>query len=129
MSRRARITFPRMDVELADESRLPPRRGQVLRLAAKGLSSKAIASRLGISDQTVAWHLAELQDQLCAHSRVDLISQSWMHGLLRATPLAFALMILSALPALRSKPTPISGTRPPITRNLIGRTAVRELRA
>lgn len=129
MSRRARITFPRMDVELADESRLPPRRGQVLRLAAKGLSSKAIANRLGISDQTVSWHLAELQDQLCAHSRVDLISQSWMHGLLRATPLAFVLIVFSALPSVRSRPSPVSGTRPAVTRNIIGRNVVRELRA
>ncbi len=84
MGRRAKTIFMRMDLELADESRLPPRRGQVLRLAACGLSSECIAEELGISANTVDWHLNELKDQFCAFSRADLISQGWMHGLLRA---------------------------------------------
>lgn len=126
---RARTIFPRMDVELADKSSLPPRRGQVLELAAKGLSTESIAAELGISPNTVSWHLDELKDQLCALSRVDLISQGWMHGLFRARMLAWMLMAFSMMPAMRSRPTPLTGTRPPAVRNVIGRTAIREIRA
>lgn len=129
MGRRAKIIFPRMDVELADENRLPPRRGQVMRLTAQGLSSKDIADRLGISVQTVEWHLGELKDQFCAFSRVDLISQGWMQGLFRARMLAWMLVAFSTLPAMRSRPTPMTGTRPPAVRSVIGRTAIREFRA
>ncbi len=129
MGRRAKIIFPRMDVELADEKRLPPRRGQVMRLTAQGLSSKDIADRLGISVQTVEWHLGELKDQFCAFSRVDLISQGWMQGLFRARMLAWMLMAFSTMPAMRSRPTPMTGTRPPAVRSVIGRTAIREFRA
>lgn len=126
---RAKTIFPRMDVELADKSSLPPRRGQVLELAAKGLSTENIAAELGISPNTVSWHLDELKDQLCALSRVDLISQGWMHGLFRARMLAWMLMAFSMIPAMRSRPTPLTGTRPPAVRNTIGRTAIRENRA
>lgn len=128
MARRAKTIFPRMDAELADKSSLPPRRGQVLELAAKGLSTECIAQKLGISPNTVAWHLDELKDQLCALSRVDLISQGWMHGLLRARMLAWVLMAFSMMPAMRTRPSPVNGTRPPVVRNTIGRTAVRENR-
>ena len=126
---RAKTIFPRMDVELADKSSLPPRRGQVLELAARGLSTESIAAELGISPNTVSWHLDELKDQLCALSRVDLISQGWMHGLFRARMLAWMLMAFSMMPAMRSRPTPLTGTRPPAVRNVIGRTAIREIRA
>ncbi len=129
MGRRAKTIFPRMDVELADKTKLPPRRGQVLELVGRGLSTEDIAIELGISPNTVTWHLDELKDQLCALNRVDLISQGWMHGLFRARMLAWALMAFSTLPALRSRPTPMTGTRPPAIRNVIGRTAIRENRA
>lgn len=124
MGRRAKIIFPRMDVELADESRLPPRRGQVLRLTAQGLSTKDIADRLGISVQTVEWHMGELKDQFCAFSRVDLISRGWMQGLFRARALAFLLMAFSTFPAMRSRPTPMTGVRPPAVRNIVGRKEI-----
>ena len=100
-----------------------------MRLTAQGLSSKDIADRLGISVQTVEWHLGELKDQFCAFSRVDLISQGWMQGLFRARMLAWMLVAFSTLPAMRSRPTPMTGTRPPAVRSVIGRTAIREFRA
>ncbi|AOY88619.1 hypothetical protein BKP64_10815 [Marinobacter salinus] len=129
MSRKPRITFPRMDVELADRAALPKRRGEVLELAARGMQSKEIARAMGISVDTVDWHLNELKDQLCAFSRADLISQGWMHGLFRARALALLLMALSVVPVMRSRPSPINGTRPPAVRHTIGRTAIREIRA
>lgn len=127
MSRKSRITFPRMELELADETGLPPRRGKVLELAGRGMSTKDIAAELGVSVDTIDWHLNELKDQLCAFSRADLISQGWMHGLFRARALAVVLMAFSLMPALRSRPAPVNGTRPPVVRNVIGRTPVRAI--
>ena len=129
MTRRRRPTYPRMEVELADTTLLPPRRAEVLKLAARGLSSKAIARELGISPATVEWHLYEAKDQFHALTRLDLISQGWMQGLFRARMLAWAMIALSMAPALRSRPTPMTGTRPPAVRNVVGRTAIRENRA
>lgn len=129
MGRRQKPHYPRMTVELADESLLPPRRAEVCMLAARGMSAKEIARELDISPDTVNWHLDEAKDQFHAHSRVDLISQGWMQGLFRARMLAWALMAFAMLPAMRSRPSPISGGRPPVTQNTIGRTAIRGVSA
>lgn len=129
MTRRRRPTYPRMEVELADTTLLPPRRAEVVTLAARGLSAKMIARELGISPATVEWHLDEAKDQFHALTRLDLISQGWMQGLFRARMLAVLLMALALTPALRSRPTPMTGTRPPAVRNVVGRTAIRENRA
>lgn len=125
MGRRAKTTYPRMELELAEQHLMPARRAEVVRLAAMGLSTKEIAKDLGISPGTVASHLEEAQAQLRAHNRVDLISQGWMHGLFKARALAVVLMLCAMMPALRSHPRPVNGTRPPVVRNTIGRTARR----
>lgn len=129
MGRRQKPTYPRMEVELADTKLLPPRRAEVVMLAARGMSTKAIARQLGISPATVEWHLDEAKDQFHALTRLDLISQGWMQGLFRARMLAWMLMAFSTIPALRSRPSPMNGTRPPAVRNVIGRNAIRENRA
>ncbi len=129
MGRRQKPHYPRMEVELADETLLPPRRAEVVMLAARGMSAKEIARQLNISPDTVTWHLDEAKDQFHAQSRVDLISQGWMQGLFRARAFALVLMAFSALPAMRSRPTPMTGTRPPAVRNTIGRNQIRENRA
>ncbi|SOB76145.1 regulatory protein, luxR family [Marinobacter sp. LV10R510-11A] len=125
MSRKPRTTYPRMLVELADTTLLPPRRGEVVMWAARGMTAKEIGRALHISPETVSWHLDEAKDQFHASSRVDLISQGWMQGLFRARMLAWALLVLSAGPALRSRPSPVNGTRPPVTASRIGRTQIR----
>ncbi len=125
MGRRAKPTYPRMIVELADTTLLPPRRSEVVMLAARGMSAKEIGRALHISPETVSWHLDEAKDQFHASSRVDLISQGWMQGLFRARMLAWALLILSAGPALRSRPTPVNNSRPPVTASRIGRNPIR----
>lgn len=125
MGRKPKPTYPRMIVELADTSLLPPRRSEVCMLAARGLSSKEIARDLGISPDTVDWHLDEAKDQLHAHSRVDLISQGWMQGLFRARMLAWALLAFAAVPAMRSRPSSVSSSRPPVTASRIGRNPIR----
>lgn len=129
MGRRQKPHYPRMEVELADETLLPPRRAEVVMLAARGLSAKEIARELNISPDTVNWHLDEAKEQFHAHSRVDLISQGWMQGLFRARMLALALMAFAIIPAVRSRPTPVHGARPPVVRNVIGRQPIRGIYA
>lgn len=129
MGRRQKPTYPRMEVELADTTLLPPRRAEVVMLAARGMSTKAIGQRLGISPATVEWHLDEAKDQFHALTRLDLVSQGWMQGLFKARMLAWMLVASSIIPALRSRPSPMTGTRPPAVRSVIGRSAIREFRA
>ncbi|GGE75749.1 hypothetical protein GCM10011533_30120 [Streptosporangium jomthongense] len=124
MGRRQKPTYPRMLVELADNTLLPPRRAEVVMLAARGMSAKEIARELGISPDTVNWHLDEAKDQFHAHSRVDLISQGWMQGLFRARMLAWALLVFAAVPAMRSRPSSVSSSRPPVTASRIGRKQI-----
>jgi len=113
-----------MLVELADTTLLPPRRGEVVMLAARGMSAKEIARDLVISPDTVSWHLDEAKDQFHASSRVDLICQGWMAGLFRARMLAFVLMAFAMAPAMRSRPSPMSGSRPQVTASRIGRKPI-----
>lgn len=114
-----------MLVELADKTLLPPRRSEVVVLAARGLSAKEIARELQISPDTVSWHLDEAKDQFHAQSRVDLISQGWMQGLFRARMLAWALLVLAAVPAMRSRPSSVSSSRPPVTASRLCRNPIR----
>ena len=51
---------------------LTPREMQVLELLAEGLPNKAIAARLGISDQTVKFHVASIAGKLGANRGRDV---------------------------------------------------------
>ena len=62
--------------------RLTPRESEVLDLVADGLSNKAVASRLGISDETVKFHLAAIFGKLGASNRTDAVRQALRRGLL-----------------------------------------------
>ena len=53
----------------------------VLALMAEGLSNKAIASRLGISDQTVKFHVASICGKLGAVNRTDAVRRAIRRGL------------------------------------------------
>ena len=61
---------------------LTSRELQVLSLLAEGLSNKAIASRLGISDQTVKFHVASLSGKLGAANRTDAVRRALRRGLI-----------------------------------------------
>jgi NarL family two-component system response regulator YdfI len=60
---------------------LTPREAQVLQLAADGLSNKAIAARLGLSDETVKFHLASIFGKLGASNRTSAVRQAIRRGL------------------------------------------------
>ena len=62
--------------------RLTPREVQVLELLAEGLSNKAIAQRLAISDQTVKFHVAAICGKFGATNRTDAVRRAVRHGLI-----------------------------------------------
>jgi DNA-binding NarL/FixJ family response regulator len=60
---------------------LTPREHDVLALVAEGLSNKAIAAALGISDQTVKFHVAGIIGKLGATNRTDAVRRAVRRGL------------------------------------------------
>ena len=55
---------------------------QVLELMAEGLPNKSIAARLGISDQTVKFHVAAIAGKLGATNRTDAVRLAARGGLI-----------------------------------------------
>ena len=64
------------------EEPLTPREIDVVELLAEGLSNKAIAARLGISDQTVKFHVASICGKLGAANRTDAVRRAVRRGLI-----------------------------------------------
>ena len=72
-------------VELADRTDfepLTPREVDVLELLVEGMSNKAIAHRLGISDQTVKFHVASITGKLGAANRTEVVRRAIRRGLI-----------------------------------------------
>jgi DNA-binding NarL/FixJ family response regulator len=67
--------------EDAPRETLTPREMDVLDLLAEGQSNKAIARRLGISDQTVKFHVAAISGKLGAANRTDAVRLAIRAGL------------------------------------------------
>ena len=61
---------------------LTPRELEVLNLIALGLPNKAIADRLGISDQTVKFHVAAIISKLGASNRTEAVRLAVRRGLI-----------------------------------------------
>ncbi len=70
-----------LDIDTVEE-RLTPREVDVLALMAEGLSNKLIAERLGISDQTVKFHVASVCGKLDALNRTDAVRRGLQRGLI-----------------------------------------------
>ncbi len=68
------------DASAADS--LTPREMDVLQLLAEGLPNKTIARRLGISDQTVKFHLASICGKLGAQNRTDAVRLAIQRGII-----------------------------------------------
>ena len=64
-----------------DVEPLTARETEVLELLAQGLSNKAIAARLSISDQTVKFHVASICAKLGASNRTDAVRRGLRRGL------------------------------------------------
>jgi len=65
-----------------DVEPLTAREREVLELLALGLANKSIAARLGISDQTVKFHVASICGKLAAANRTDAVHRALQYGLL-----------------------------------------------
>lgn len=61
---------------------LTPRELDVLHLLAEGLTNKAIAQRLSISEHTVKFHINALMGKLNAQSRTEAVVLATRHGLI-----------------------------------------------
>jgi DNA-binding NarL/FixJ family response regulator len=70
------------DSTTGNSETLTPRELEVLRVLAEGLPNKAIARRLGISDQTVKFHLASICGKLGAVNRTDAVRRAIQQGLI-----------------------------------------------
>jgi DNA-binding NarL/FixJ family response regulator len=70
-----------VDEEIGVEP-LTAREIEVLALLAEGLPNKAIAARLGISDQTVKFHVSAITGKLGAANRTDVVRRAARRGLI-----------------------------------------------
>jgi DNA-binding NarL/FixJ family response regulator len=61
---------------------LTPRELEVLTLLAEGWPNKRIADRLGISDQTVKFHVSSICGKLGAANRTEAVRRALRNGLL-----------------------------------------------
>jgi DNA-binding CsgD family transcriptional regulator len=68
--------------EPASVEALTEREIEVLTLLAEGLSNKGIAARLGISDQTVKFHVASISGKLGTHTRTETVRRAVRSGLI-----------------------------------------------
>lgn len=69
---------PAMAAEQAEP--LTPRELDVLRLAARGLTNRAIGYKLGISHRTVQGHLASIYGKLGVNSRTEAVTEALRRG-------------------------------------------------
>jgi DNA-binding NarL/FixJ family response regulator len=80
------ILIPAPRAPAAEDPRLvetlTSRETDVLELLAEGLSNKGIAVRLGISDQTVKFHVASIGGKLGAANRTDAVRLAVRRGLI-----------------------------------------------
>jgi DNA-binding NarL/FixJ family response regulator len=66
--------FSKQEAQLVKD--LTDREMEVLQLAARGYTNKAIGVQLGISDRTVQGHLAHIFDKLQAGSRTEAVMRA-----------------------------------------------------
>ncbi|PYQ50015.1 MAG: hypothetical protein DMF59_12025 [Acidobacteria bacterium] len=64
------------------EERLTARELEVLEVLAEGLSNKAIAARLQISEHTVKFHVSSIFAKLGAENRTDAVRRGVRGGLI-----------------------------------------------
>lgn len=76
-------TLPRLRSSTRRRGLLTRREREVLELVAQGLANKEIASRLGISERTVKFHIASIMGKLGAENRAQATALALQRGLLR----------------------------------------------
>ena len=84
IARRLLAHLTRPSAAVSPHEALTERELEVLRLAAKGHTNKAIGAQLTISDRTVQGHLAKIYDKLHATSRTEAVMRAVTLGLIPA---------------------------------------------
>jgi DNA-binding NarL/FixJ family response regulator len=72
----------RRSASSASSTDLTPREREVLQLVAEGLSNRAIALRLSISEHTVKFHINAIMEKLGAQSRTEAVVRATRLGLI-----------------------------------------------
>jgi DNA-binding NarL/FixJ family response regulator len=73
---------------VASDAGLSERETEILHAAARGLSNRAIAKELWLSDQTVKFHLHNIYRKLNVANRTEAAKYAFDHGLHEATAAA-----------------------------------------
>ena len=81
LSELARPEAPVAEVQPPGPDRLTERELGVLRLVVAGLRNKEMAAELGISENTVKFHLRNILDKLHAQSRAEVVARAVREGL------------------------------------------------
>jgi DNA-binding NarL/FixJ family response regulator len=76
------LVAPRRREDAAQAEALTAREIEVLEQLAEGLSNKAIAARLAISDQTVKFHVASIAGKLGAANRTQAVRTAIRRGII-----------------------------------------------
>jgi DNA-binding NarL/FixJ family response regulator len=79
--------FARVDRQSGERypDRLTERELEVLRLVTQGLRNKEVAAQLGISENTVKYHLRNILEKLHVQSRTELAARAVREGLVPGT--------------------------------------------
>lgn len=72
--------FQTQPVAAPEIEKLSPRELEILNLIAPGFSNKEIADRLGISIESIRWHLKNIYHKLHVHSRTEAASKIRSHS-------------------------------------------------
>lgn len=71
IARKVIVSFQEPIIATAEVEGLSPREREILELLAAGFPNKEIASRLGLTDGTVRWHLRHVYHKLHVRSRTE----------------------------------------------------------
>jgi DNA-binding NarL/FixJ family response regulator len=71
IARKVILSFQEPVATSAEVEGLSPREREILELVAAGMPNKEIASRIGLSDGTVRWHLRHVYNKLHVRSRTE----------------------------------------------------------
>jgi DNA-binding NarL/FixJ family response regulator len=82
IARKLMSQLARPEAVMTSVEPLTERELEVLRLAAKGYTNKAIGAQLSISDRTVQGHLAKIYDKLHSASRTEAVMRGVTLGLI-----------------------------------------------